>query len=141
MCRSAYLEGGSWRGRTQEEAPHERDHATLILGTTYPVFIGVTLVLMCGCAILMGGARQLVATGAAGGPLCAAACDCRPLLIYGLFNGDIKSITASLSILYCILLAALVTYRFTLAGQMVRQYPWLYRRFLIFGWRKRREAQ
>ena len=26
----------------------------LILGTTYPVFIGVTLVCMCGCAILMG---------------------------------------------------------------------------------------
>ena len=29
-------------------------NAELILGTTYPVFIGVTLVLMCGCAILMG---------------------------------------------------------------------------------------
>ena len=27
--------------------------------------------------------------------------------------------------------------RRTLAAQMVRQYPWLYRRFLLFGWRKR----
>jgi hypothetical protein len=113
----------------------------LLLGTTYPVFIGVTLVCMCGCAILMGRAlakswqpaRRAVPYG-----LLLAIAD--RLLIFGLFNGDITSITGFIISAYCILLAALVSYRFTLAGQMVRQYPWLYRRFLIFGWRKRKEA-
>lgn len=115
---------------------------TLILGTTYPVFIGVTLVLMCGCAILMG--RSLAsswqpARRAVPYALLLGIAD--RLLIYGLFNGNIISVPGFVVDTYCILLAALVTYRFTLAGQMVRQYPWLYRRFLIFGWRKRRQAQ
>jgi hypothetical protein len=117
-------------------------NAALILGTTYPVFIGVTLVLMCGCAILMG--RALASSwqpARRAVPYALLLVIADRLLIYGLFNGDIKSITGFIVDLYCILLAALVTYRFTLAGQMVRQYPWLYRRFLIFGWRKRREAQ
>src|SRR4051812_13989537 len=116
--------------------------ATLLLGTTYPVFIGVTLVLMCGCAILMGRAlasswqpaRRAVPYG-----LLLAITD--RLIVYGLFNGNITSITGFVIDTYCILLAALITYRFTLARQMVRQYPWLYRPFLIFGWRKRRQAQ
>ena len=115
---------------------------TLILGTTVPVFIGVTLIVMCGCAMLMGRALasswQPARRAVPYGVLLAIA---DRLLIYGLFNGNIASITGFIVDSYCILLAALVTYRFTLAGQMVRQYPWLYRRFLIFGWRKRREAQ
>jgi len=115
---------------------------TLILGTTIPVFIGVTLVLMCGCAILMGRAPASSwqpARRAVPYALLLGIAD--RLLIYALFNGDIKSITGFVVDTYCISMAALVTYRFTLARQMVRQYPWMYRRFLIFGWRKRREAQ
>jgi hypothetical protein len=115
---------------------------TLILGTTLPVFIGVTVVVICGCAVLMGRAlarswqpaRRAV-------PYALLLAITNRLLICGLFNGDITSITGFIVDTYCILLAALVTYRFTLAGQMVRQYPWLYRRFLIFGWRQRRPAQ
>ena len=114
---------------------------TLILGTTYPVFIGVTLVFMCGCAILMG--RSLASSwqpARRAVPYLLLLGITDRLLIYGLFNGDIKSIPGFIIDTYCISLAGLVTYRFTLAAQMVRQYPWLYRRFLIFGWRKRREA-
>lgn len=117
-------------------------NAMLLLGTTYPVFIGVTLICMCGCAILMGRALASSwkpARRAVPYALLLGIAD--RLLIYGLFNGDITSITGYIVDQYCILLAALVTYRFTLAGQMVRQYPWLYRRFLIFGWRRRRQAQ
>jgi len=114
----------------------------LLLGTTLPVFIGVTVVVMCGCAALMGRALakswQPARRAVPYGLLLAIA---NRLLIYGLFNGDITSITGFIIDTYCILLAALVTYRFTLARQMVRQYPWLYRRFLIFGWRQRRQAQ
>src|SRR5689334_11442110 len=116
--------------------------ARLLLGTTYPVFIGVTLMLMCGCAILMGRALASSwqpARRAVPYALLLGIAD--RLLIYSLFNGDITSVTGFIIDTYCISMSALVTYRFTLAGQMVRQYPWLYRRFLIFGWRKRPQAQ
>ena len=111
----------------------------LILGTTYPVFIGVTLVCMCGCAILMGRAlarawrpaRRAVPYG-----LLLALTG--RFLIYALFDGDMVSPIGFIIDLYCILLSALIAYRLTLAAQMVRQYPWLYERFLLFGWRSRR---
>jgi hypothetical protein len=111
---------------------------TLILGTTFPVFIGVTLILMCGCAMAMGRglarawrpARHALPYG-----LLLGLAD--RFLIYALFGGDILSVSGLLIDTYCILMTALLTYRFTLAEQMVRQYPWLYERFLIFGWRAR----
>jgi branched-chain amino acid transport system ATP-binding protein len=59
-------------------------------------------------------------------------------LIYALFDGDIESVSGFAIDLYCILLSALIAYRLTLAAQMVRQYPWLYERVLLFGWRARR---
>lgn len=111
----------------------------LILGTTYPVFIGVTLICMCGCSILMGRAlarswrpaRHTLRYG-----LLLGFAD--RLLIYALFDGDIRSVTGFVIDTYCILMTALIVYRLTLAAQMVRQYPWLYERFLVFGWRSRR---
>jgi len=110
---------------------------TLILGTTYPVFIGVTLIFMCGCSSMMG--RTLAQTWRPArhalpyGLLLGVA---DRLIIYTLFGGDIRSVSGFIIDTYFILLAALVTYRYTLARQMVRQYPWLYRRFLILGWRR-----
>jgi len=114
--------------------------ARMVLGTSLPVFIGVTLILMCGCAILMGRAlasswrpaRQAVPYG-----LLLAAAD--RFLIYALFDGDIASPGGALIDTYCILFSALITYRLTLAAQMVRQYPWLYERVMLFGWRARRQ--
>jgi hypothetical protein len=112
--------------------------ARLVLGTSLPVFIGVTLVLMCGCAILMG--RALAASWRPArhalpyGLLLAAA---DRFLIYVLFDGDITSVGGAIVDTYCILFSALITYRLTLASQMVRQYPWLYERVLLLGWRAR----
>lgn len=112
---------------------------TLILGTTYPVFIGVTLICMCGCAILMGRALARAwrpARHALRYGLLLSVAD--RFLIYTLFAGNIGSLTGFIIDAYCILITALISYRFTLASQMVRQYPWLYERFLLFGWRTRR---
>ena len=109
-----------------------------ILGTSYPVFIGVTLIFMCGCAILMGRALARAwrpARYAVPYALMLGLAD--RFLIYALFGGDWHSLTGFVIDTYFILLAALVSYRLTLATQMVRQYPWIYRRFLLFGWRKR----
>ena len=111
----------------------------LILGTTYPVFIGVTLVCMCGCAILMGRALARAwrpARHALRYGILLGLAD--RFLIYALFDGDIRSPSGFVIDLYCILLSALIAYRLTLVAQMVRQYPWLYERFLLFGWRPRR---
>jgi len=110
----------------------------LILGTTYPVFIGVTLIFMCGCAVLMGRALASAwrpARYAVPYALLLGLAD--RFLIYALFDGDWRSLTGFVIDTYFITLAALVAHRLTLAAQMVRQYPWLYRRFLLFGWRKR----
>jgi len=109
-----------------------------ILGTTVPVFVGVTLVFMCGCAVLMG--RELARAW-------------RPLsytlpyaLLLGLadrfvitvmFDGEWQSVGGFLIDTGLILLAAAVSYRLSFAAQMVRQYPWLYRPFLLFFWRNR----
>jgi hypothetical protein len=110
----------------------------MVLGTTLPVFIGVTLVLMCGCAILMGRALALSwrpARHAVPYGLLLAFAD--RFLIYALFDGDMKAVGGAIVDTYCILFCALITYRLTLAEQMVRQYPWLYERVLLFGWRAR----
>lgn len=111
----------------------------MVLGTTFPVFIGVTLILMCGCAILMG--RSLAASWRPARysvPYCILLAAADRFLIYALFGGDIFSPGGALIDTYCILFSALITYRLTLAAQMVRQYPWLYERVLLFGWRAKR---
>jgi small-conductance mechanosensitive channel len=116
-------------------------NATLILGTTFPVFIGVTLILMCGCAMAMGRSLARAWRPARHAlPYCVLLALADRFLIYALFGGDILSVSGFLIDTYCILMTALLTYRFTLAEQMVRQYPWLYERLLIFGWRARHDG-
>jgi len=109
-----------------------------LLGTTYPVFIGVTLIFMCGCAVLMGRevarawrpAEQIV-------PYALLLGVADRLVIFAMFGGEWRSPSGFAIDTGLILFAALIAHRLTLAAQMVRQYPWLYRRFLLFGWRKR----
>ena len=110
----------------------------LILGTTYPVFIGVTLFFMCGCAILMGRALAGAwrpARYAVPYALLLGLAD--RFLIYALFGGDWRSLTGFIVDTSFIMLAALVSHRLTLAAQMVRQYPWLYERKGLLGWEER----
>ena len=112
----------------------------MILGTTLPVFIGVTLIVMCGCAILMG--RALAASWRPARhavPYCLLLAAADRFLIHELFGGDIRSVSGAAIDTYCILFSALITYRLTLTAQMVRQYPWLYERVLLIGWRTRRQ--
>jgi hypothetical protein len=112
----------------------------MILGTTLPVFIGVTLIVMCGCAILMG--RALAASWRPARhavPYCLLLAVADRFLIHELFGGDIRSVSGAAIDTYCILFSALITYRLTLTAQMVRQYPWLYERVLLIGWRTRRQ--
>jgi hypothetical protein len=107
-----------------------------LLGTTLPVWIGVTIVFMGGCAVMMG--RELAqawrpARRAVPYALLLGFAD--RFLIYALFGGELFSPTGFVIDTYIILMAAMISYRLTLVAQMVRQYPWLYERFLVFGWR------
>ena len=114
--------------------------ARMILGNSLPVFIGVTLFVMCGCAILMG--RALAASWQPARhavPYCLLLAAADRLLIHELFGGDIMSLGGALIGTYCILFSALITYRLTLTAQMVRQYPWLYERILFIGCRRREQ--
>jgi Domain of unknown function (DUF6867) len=112
---------------------------TLVLGTSFPVFFFVTVVMMGGCAVLAGRAlarawrpaRSIL-------PYALLLALTSRFLIFALFAGSPRAVWGFVIDLYVVLLAALISYRLTLVHQMVRQYPWLYERFMYFSWRNRR---
>ena len=123
-----------------------------ILGITVPVFIGVVVVLGGGTAFLMG---QAIAQAwspwwhnVVYGALLAVAVQ---FLSYALFDGAffIASLASSaappfdtaivgyFATTIVLVICALFAYRITLVRKMVVQYPWLYERAGLFGWRSR----
>jgi len=111
-----------------------------LLGTNFAAWFGVVL-FFCGCAHLMG--RALAeswrpARHAVPYALLLSIAD--RLVIYLLFEGNLFSVPGFIIDTYLIMITAVVTYHLTLAAQMVRQYPWLYERHLLLGWRTKKEA-
>lgn len=108
------------------------------LGSSVPVFIGVTLVLM-GFASYMTG-QALASTWR---PLwqvfpyvlMMGAAD--RFLTWALFQGALLALLPYIIGTAILLLICLAAYRFTQARKMVSQYPWLYERAGVFGWRER----
>lgn len=109
----------------------------LILGSSYAVFAGFTLVCVGGCAALIGvnlarhwqPAYKLLPYGIALGLI-------DRLLGHALFGNDLLSPGGFAIDTYVILLVALLAYHHALARLLARRYPWMYRRFLVFGWRR-----
>ena len=109
-----------------------------ILGTSLPVFFGLTVVLFGGGAILTGQglaaawrpAWQVVPYGLL---LTIGA----RFLTYALFQGDLLSATGSLAQAVVLIGLTGLAFRATLAHKMVVQYPWLYERAGPFTWRAR----
>ncbi len=103
-----------------------------------PVFIGLTLVFMGGCAFMTG--QALAATWRPAGlavpyGLLLAVAD--RFLAFALFGGSLLS-PAAFGLDAAVLVAiALAAYRLTQAKKMVDQYPWLYDRDGLFGWREK----
>lgn len=109
-----------------------------VLGTSLPVFLGVTLVLAGGAAqhaghvlslhwrprwlvvfymfLLAGGAR---------------------FISYALFDGVLLHGAGYLVTAAVLTAIALLSYQRTRARYMVRQYPWLYEPHGLLGWRER----
>jgi ABC-type uncharacterized transport system permease subunit len=109
------------------------DDAPLI---DWPVFIGVTCILIGFAALATG--RALASTWR---PVWWAVFYAALLglvdrfLHWSLFGGDLLS-PLGYAIDTAVLIAiALLAYRVTQAARMVQQYPWLYRRAGLFSWR------
>lgn len=103
-----------------------------------PVFIGVTLVFMGGCAFMAGMALastwrpmwHVVPYGLGLGLI-------DRFLRFALFDGELLSLSGYVLDSIVLLAIALAAYRLTKARRMVSQYPWLYRRTGLFGWADR----
>jgi hypothetical protein len=108
----------------------------VILGSNLAVFIGLTVALFGLAAFLMG--QALAATWR---PLWTcfvysallAAGD--RFLVYALFDGPLRSLPGYLTNWAVLAAIAVLAYRLTRVNKMVTQYPWLYERAGLLGWR------
>lgn len=105
-----------------------------------PVFIGVTLLLFGGAAYMMGQAvavtwRPLLQVFLYA--LLLGAGD--RFLVFALFDGELISLSGYLIDTTAITLIALLAFRITRVNRMISQYPWLYRRSGLLGWREIKE--
>ncbi|MCG8357991.1 MAG: hypothetical protein MI920_20695 [Kiloniellales bacterium] len=109
-----------------------------ITGTSLPVFIGLTLGIMGFAAFMTG--QALANTWR---PVWQAVIYSFLLgfadrfLTWGLFEGELLSLRGYFVDSLVLLAISLTAYRITQARKMVTQYPWLYERSGLFGWREK----
>lgn len=111
------------------------------LGSSVMVFIGVT-VLLTGFAAYMTG-QALANTWRPMYQLffyCLLLAAAARFLSYALFHGTLLSLSGFVIDTAVLTLIGLFAYRTTKARKMVKQYPWLYQRAGLFGWRERHGA-
>lgn len=58
-------------------------------------------------------------------------------LIFALFDGELLSLTGYVASTALLLAIGFFAFRLTRARKMAHQYPWLYERSGLFGWRER----
>jgi hypothetical protein len=109
-----------------------------LVGTSPGVFIGLTVVLIGGAAILTG--RALADGWKA--PLqvvfaCFGLALANRFLVYALFGGELLHLTGFLIDFAVITVLALLAYRLTVVHKMVSQYPWRYERESLFTYREK----
>ena len=107
------------------------------IGTSLPVFIAITVVIIGFCAFMAG---QGVANAWGGIGEVAVYCimlgGASRFLIYGLFDGELFSLSGYVIDVVVLFLIAGFAHRFNRARRFVRQYPWLYERVGLFGYRR-----
>ena len=107
-----------------------------ITGTTWPVFVGVTIVLFGGAAFLLGQALAETwrpYTQALLYTLLLGLGD--RFVTFALFQGELLSLSGYIVDTIVLMVIASLAYRMTRARKMVSQYPWLYERSGLFTWR------
>jgi hypothetical protein len=109
-----------------------------ILGTSVGVFLGVTVALMGFAAFMTG--QALANTWK---PIWHAVVYAILLgfadrfLTFALFEGELLSLSGYLVDTAVLVVIILLAYRITQVRKMVSQYPWLYERAGLFGWRQK----
>ncbi|HSV28350.1 MAG TPA: hypothetical protein VLL76_02295 [Candidatus Omnitrophota bacterium] len=102
------------------------------------VFIGITIVFMGGCAFMAG--QALAATWRPLWqvfPYALGLALADRFVAFALFKGSLLSLPFYLTDAAVLVAIALGAYRMTQAKRMVDQYPWLYDRAGLFGWREK----
>ena len=108
---------------------------TTLLGTTPPVFFGLTVILVGGAAILTG---RAVANNWKPAWQVVAACFGLALadrfLTYALFQGELLSILGLLVSFLVLTAMGLAAWQMAKVAKLVGQYPWRYRRTSPFAY-------
>ena len=110
-----------------------------VIGNSLPVFIGMTVIIMGFAAYMTGQAMANTWR-----PLWQIVFYCFLLsfadrfLIFALFDGELSSLGGFVVDALVLIAIGLLAYRLTLARRMVTQYPWIYERAGLFGWREKR---
>jgi hypothetical protein len=109
-----------------------------LLGTSIGVFVGLTVIIAGGAAMMTGRAQ---ADGWKPAWQVVAACFGLTLgdrfLVYALFEGELLSLSGFLIDFVVLNALALLAYRVTLVRKMVSQYPWRYEQVSMFNYRER----
>jgi hypothetical protein len=112
-----------------------------LLGTSLGVFIGLTVVIIGGAAIMTG---RALADGWKPAWQVVAACFGLALadrfLVYALFEGELLSLSGFIIDFLVITALALIAHRLTLVHKMVAQYPWRYERQSLWTYREKSGA-
>ena len=111
---------------------------TELLGTSLGVFIGLTLIISGGAAMMTG---RALADGWQPAWLVVAACVglgiADRFLIYALFHGELLSLSGFVIHFLVLVALALLAWRITAVRKMVMQYPWRYERTSLFAYREK----
>ena len=111
------------------------------LGTTWPVFVGVTLVLAGGAAYLAGQAmaQHWRSRWLLGFYMCLLGLADR-FVIYALFDGALLSLSGYLLDSAVLVAIGSLSYQRRRARYMVQQYPWLYEPRGPLSWRDKQQV-
>ncbi|HSA82645.1 MAG TPA: hypothetical protein VLE23_17645 [Geminicoccaceae bacterium] len=109
-----------------------------LLGTSLGVFVGLTVVITGGAAIMTG---RALADGWKAPWQVVAACFGLALadrfLVYALFGGELLHLSGFVTHFLVIAALALMAHRITAVRKMVNQYPWRYERTSLFAYREK----
>ena len=112
-----------------------------LLGTSLGVFVGLTVIIIGGTAIMTG---RALADGWKPPWQVVAACFGLALadrfLVYALFGGELLSLSGFIIDFVVITALALIAHRLTLVHKMVAQYPWRYERESLWTYREKSGA-
>lgn len=109
-----------------------------LLGTSLPVFIILTVIIVGFTAYMMG--QALAVTWKPAWQVvvyCVLLAGAARFLVFAMYDGALWSLSGYVISFLVLLGIGIFAYRLSRARKMVTQYPWIYQRSGLFGWRSR----